>query len=78
MNCSESYQLEPRQWDSREVDGASLSDVDKASFQHSDGTQHMNPPVWKANMTGIQDKQLNVQEAMFLEMLEHGLNKWNV
>lgn len=49
-NCSESYQFEPRQRDCREVNGAPLSDIDKASFQHSDGTQHMNPPVWKANM----------------------------
>lgn len=59
-NCSDSYQSETWQWDCREVNGPPLGDVDKASFKHSDGTQHMNPPVWKANIKYIQDKQFNV------------------
>lgn len=70
QNDSGSYQFEPWQWDGREVNGAALSDVDKASFQHSDGTQYMNPPAWKVNMKCILNKQYIVQIVMFLEMSE--------
>lgn len=45
----DSYQSEAGQWNGREVNGAALSDVDKAGFQHSECTQHVNPPVSKAN-----------------------------
>lgn len=53
---AQSYQPEAGQRDGREVDGGSPGDVDKASFQHGDGTQHMNPPVGKANTGRIQGK----------------------
>lgn len=43
---SEPYQFESGQRDGRQVDGRSLSDVNKASFQDGDGAQHMDPPVF--------------------------------
>ena len=44
-----SHQFKPLQGDATEVHWASLTDADKAGFQHRYSTQHMYPPTHTHN-----------------------------